>query len=123
MNVGEIKTSSQFLQRNENITFSAAARNREDTNASIALYQTIKENSEGQPNPEQTKQLVEQLNELLDPSFTDVKFEFHDKLERYYVTVVDQNTKEVIKEIPPKKMLDLYASIAESIGLIVDEKA
>ncbi|MFP3361912.1 flagellar protein FlaG, partial [Planococcus sp. SIMBA_143] len=51
------------------------------------------------------------------------KFELHDKLEKYYVTVVDSETKEVIKEIPPKKFLDMYAQMAEFMGILIDEKA
>lgn len=53
---------------------------------------------------------------------TSIKFELHDKLDRYYVSVIDKNTDEVIKEIPPKKMLDMYAAMAEFMGFIVDEK-
>lgn len=36
--------------------------------------------------------------------------------------VIDLETNEVIKEIPPKKLLDLAAGIREMIGLLLDEK-
>lgn len=71
---------------------------------------------------EKVKEVTEGMNEFLKPVHTSLKFEFHDKLEEYYVTIVDENTDEVIREIPPKKMLDMYASIAESLGFIVDHK-
>ncbi|WP_342744356.1 flagellar protein FlaG [Oceanobacillus rekensis] len=41
---------------------------------------------------------------------------------KYYVTVIDSNTREVIKEIPPKKMLDMYAEMADFMGMLVDKK-
>lgn len=63
------------------------------------------------------------LNDLMKPLHTNLKFELHDKLEKYYVTVVDSETKEVIKEIPPKKFLDMYAQMAEFMGILIDEKA
>ncbi|MBU5593944.1 flagellar protein FlaG [Amphibacillus sp. MSJ-3] len=66
--------------------------------------------------------MVEGLNEFLQPINTSIKFEFHDKLDRYYVKVIDSVTKELIREIPPKQMLDMYAAMAEFMGLIVDEK-
>ncbi len=122
MNVEDIKIGSQLLQRNENTTFSTSARDKSKDEKSVEVYQKVKENSLEQPSRAQTEQLVEQLNELLEPHFTDVKFEFHEKLEKYYVTVIDSESKELVKEIPPKKMLDVYASIAEALGLIVDEK-
>jgi flagellar protein FlaG len=68
------------------------------------------------------EKIVDGLNDFLSPFPTSLRFVFHEKLNEYYVTVVNDDTHEVIKEIPPKKMLDLYAAIIEKIGLIVDEK-
>lgn len=71
---------------------------------------------------EKMEELVNGLNEFLSPVQTSLKFELHEKLKEYYVTIVDDNTHEVVKEIPPKKMLDLYAAMVERIGIIVDKK-
>ncbi|KIO66149.1 hypothetical protein B4064_2337 [Caldibacillus thermoamylovorans] len=71
---------------------------------------------------DKVEKVVEGLNDFLSPIPTSLRFVFHEKLNEYYVTVVNDDTHEVIKEIPPKKMLDLYAAIIEKIGLIVDEK-
>lgn len=66
--------------------------------------------------------MIEGLNDFLQPINTSIQFELHDKLDRYYVKVVDSVTKELIREIPPEQMLDMYAAMAEFMGLIVDEK-
>lgn len=71
---------------------------------------------------EKTQEMVDSLNKFLTPMQTSLKFELHDKLNEYYVTIIDSETKEVVKEIPPKKMLDIYAAIAEQLGLIIDKK-
>lgn len=68
------------------------------------------------------KRMVDGLNSFLKPTFTSIRYEYHEKLDRYYVTVVDKDTEETIKEVPPKKLLDVYASMAELAGLIVDKK-
>ncbi|MYL57498.1 flagellar protein FlaG [Virgibacillus halodenitrificans] len=68
------------------------------------------------------RSVTEKLNEFVEPLKTDLKFVFHEKLNEYYVTVVNPLTDEVIKEIPPKKMLDMYADMAELMGLMIDEK-
>ncbi len=65
---------------------------------------------------------VEKLNNFVEPSLSDLQFVFHEDLHEYYVTVVDPLTKEVIKEIPPKKMLDMYAAMAEYMGFFIDKK-
>ncbi|MCF6410154.1 flagellar protein FlaG [Pseudalkalibacillus salsuginis] len=65
---------------------------------------------------------VESMNDFLLPTQTSLKFELHEKLDRYYVQVIDDKTKEVIREIPNKKFLDMYAAMAELVGIVVDEK-
>lgn len=66
--------------------------------------------------------LMNSLNEFIQPAHTSIKFELHDKLEEYYVKVINDDTKEVIREIPSKKMLNIYAAMKEFLGLMVDEK-
>lgn len=54
----------------------------------------------------------------------DRRFEFsiHEKTKQIMVKVIDVTTDEVIREIPPEKILDMVAYIWESAGLIVDKK-
>lgn len=70
----------------------------------------------------QLEVVVSMFNDFLEPVWTNLKFELHDRLDRYYVSVIDSATDEVIKEIPPKKMLDMYADMAEFMGFLIDEK-
>ncbi|PTQ50977.1 MAG: hypothetical protein BLITH_1215 [Brockia lithotrophica] len=53
---------------------------------------------------------------------THLRFEWHEELREYYVRVVDDATNEVIREIPPKKWLDLVAYMLEHLGLLVDAR-
>ncbi|GGJ64269.1 flagellar protein FlaG [Anoxybacillus voinovskiensis] len=71
---------------------------------------------------DQLENIIKGMNEFLQPSQTSLKFELHDELKEYYVQIVDERTKEVIREIPPKKLLDMYAAMMEFVGLIVDKK-
>ena len=50
------------------------------------------------------------------------EFGIHEKTNRITVKIVDKKTKEVIKELPPEKMLDMIARVWEMAGLVVDEK-
>ena len=38
------------------------------------------------------------------------------------IKLVDRDTKEVIKELPPEKTLDMIAKVWEMAGILVDEK-
>ena len=65
---------------------------------------------------------VDKMNEILAPTTTSIKYRLHEELNVYYVQVLDTNSKEVLKEIPNRKFLDMYASMAELMGLVVDDK-
>lgn len=71
---------------------------------------------------EQAKDMVETMNSFLVSADSQLKFVFHDKLNQYYVTIIDSKTDEVIREIPPKKLLDIHAAMREFVGLLVDRK-
>ena len=72
---------------------------------------------------EKTEKVINTMNEFLKESNTHLKFTFHDELKKYYVAIVDDTTDEVIREIPPKKLLDMYAAMTDYLGLLVDKKA
>jgi len=89
-------------------------------NANILQKETEVEVS--QNSKEEIKKMIDGLNKFLEPSHTYLKFQLHEKLNEYYVAIVNSDTKQVVREIPPKKLLDMYAFMLESIGLIVDHR-
>ena len=68
------------------------------------------------------KERVEQLNETLRVFDKRLRFDIHEETNRVMVQVLDAETDEILREIPPEKILDMVASIEEAIGLIVDER-
>lgn len=54
----------------------------------------------------------------------DRKFEFsiHEATKQIMVKIIDVTTDEVIRELPPEKVLDMVAAIWEAVGIIVDRK-
>lgn len=79
-------------------------------------------NNQSPPSNQEMERVIDGINKVLEPSNTHIKFELHEKLNEYYVTVVDNNTNEVVREIPSKKWLDIYAAMTDFVGLIVDKK-
>lgn len=65
---------------------------------------------------------VDSLNEFMQGSNYSSKFVFHDGLGKYFVQLVNPTNDEVIKEIPPKKLLDAFYEMQKMLGMIVDEK-
>ena len=69
---------------------------------------------------EQIRKAVEQLNRNL--SNSEAVFGIHEETNRVTIKIVDKSTKEVIKELPPEKTLDMIAKVWEIAGLLVDER-
>lgn len=77
------------------------------------------ENKE-QANSDKLKKAVDTLNKQM--SNAEAVFGFHEDTNRVTIKLVDKETKEVIKELPPEKTLDMIAKAWELAGLLVDEK-
>jgi flagellar protein FlaG len=75
-----------------------------------------------QPSKRVVEALVNSLNELAKPHQTSIQFKLYDKLNEYYVQVIDDSTKTVIKEIPSKELLDSYTTMMEHVGLLINKK-
>lgn len=117
------RVSSNGLSQQMRVT------NLEDTIKAITADSDVKIQSIGEReaviDPRMKKQLeeiVQGMNKFMQPTHTSLKFELHEKLNQYFVKVIDDNTKEVVREIPPKKLLDMYAAMTEFLGILVDKK-
>jgi len=65
---------------------------------------------------------IEQANRALQTNNAYLKFSIHEKTHQIMVKVVDSQTDEVIRELPPEKVLDMVARMWELAGILVDEK-
>lgn len=106
-----------------NSTVQAAERVDKTTNV-VENSQNKGQNSmaeqQEQPSHEQIKKAVEQMNKKMMNS--EAVFGIHEDTNRVTIKIVDKDTKEVIKELPPEKTLDMIAKAWELAGLLVDEK-
>ena len=66
------------------------------------------------------KKAVEEINKKAKNS--SAVFGIHEGTNRVTIKLVDKQTKEVIKELPPEKTLDMISRVWEMAGLMVDEK-
>ena len=78
------------------------------------------QNNDQQPTHERIRKAVEKLNRNMQN--TEAVFGIHEDTNRVTIKILDKNTKEVIKELPPEKTLDMIAKVWELAGLLVDER-
>lgn len=79
--------------------------------------------------PEERKMSQEDAIEVIEKANKefiayDRRFEFsiHEKTNQIMVKVIDVKNDEVIRELPPEKVLDMVAAMWEIAGIIVDKK-
>ncbi|MEW5761982.1 MAG: flagellar protein FlaG [Bacillota bacterium] len=70
----------------------------------------------------QLQDFVARLNLMLELTWYDLRFRIHDATHEIIVQVVNRDTGEVVREIPPKKVLDMWAEMKRLIGILMDEK-
>lgn len=81
-----------------------------------------KSEQELQKDQEKFKTAINELNQKLKGTKTKCEYSFYEDLNRVAIKVIDQETKEVVREIPPEKALDMLEKRWEIAGLLVDEK-
>ena len=75
-----------------------------------------------QQQSEQLKKAIAEMNKRINNSNEEAVFGVHEDTNRIMIKIMDKDTKEVIKEFPPEKTLDMIAKIWEMAGILVDEK-
>ena len=69
---------------------------------------------------ENIKKMVEEFNKKMGNS--EAIFGIHEGTNRIMIKIVDKESKEVLKEFPPEKTLDMITMVWEMAGILIDEK-
>ncbi|MCR4650185.1 MAG: flagellar protein FlaG [Lachnospiraceae bacterium] len=106
-------------------TFSATPKVDENTPAIAKANESDTKGqdytSEQKPNDnEALRKAVDDMNRKM--SNSEVVYGFHDDTNRVTIKIIDRQSKEIIKELPPEKTLDMIAKVWEMAGILVDEK-
>ncbi len=70
----------------------------------------------------QLKSAIDAANNKLKFTRTKCEFKYYDDVNRVAIKVIDRETDEVIREIPPEETIELVQKLWELAGIIVDEK-
>ena len=80
--------------------------------------------AEKQPETSESSQMSELVADIKNEMIRNVGLQFvvHEDTGRVVITVIDESTGQVIREIPPSEVLKLAASLDKTIGIIFDQK-
>jgi flagellar protein FlaG len=71
---------------------------------------------------EQLIKAIDKAVKALQGPTTTLEMSVHEKTHQILVKVLNKETGELIREIPPEKTLDLVANMMEIAGILIDEK-
>lgn len=115
----DLKVTSQGGQSNLNISNNTEGTIKIKNKEVVQKEVTAKDKGYRE---EDLKEAVNKLNEFLKDENTYVEYSVHKELGDIMVKIINQETKEVLMELPPKKILDLVAKMMELVGVTIDKK-
>lgn len=71
---------------------------------------------------DEIQQDIEKINDQLKSMNRSIRFSIDDRSSDIVVKVVDENTGEVVMEIPPEEVLKLRERLSEMSGLLVEKQ-
>lgn len=108
---------------NKDVAVTEIAKQADNTTAAVAKTEEKDQGmlgKEQQPNNDQIKSAVDKLNKKMMNS--EAIFGIHEGTNRVMIKIINKDTRETIKELPPEKTLDMIAKAWELAGLLVDER-
>jgi flagellar protein FlaG len=68
------------------------------------------------------RRAVTEINSVMATHSRHLRVQFHEATNRRIVAVYNSITNEVVREIPPERVLDAHANILEMAGLFLDAR-
>jgi len=104
-----------------------AFRNEVTDRDQTRVKQAEKASEKGKVSKKNVEQAVEEFEKgieiLKEIQMGDLKIEFDKEADMKVVRIVDQETGEVLKEIPPKEIVELAKRLNEMLGILFDKMA
>lgn len=117
--IDALKTIDRVLHSNRNGVSYSGDRLVEPIKA-VEGIETSFDRVQYEPSKEQVQKHVDEAQSVLQRVNAQLTFKVHEGTGRTLVQVVEKDSKEVLREIPPEKMLDVIAGIWQWSGIAVD---
>ncbi|MBN1044477.1 MULTISPECIES: flagellar protein FlaG [unclassified Clostridium] len=118
MNINNLGQVNMINNDVENVTSEIKSINND-----VQIKQVEKSDfSNNEYSKDELDKALKKLNKFLEDDKAHAEYSVHEDLGSIMIKIIDDNTKEVILEVPPKKILDMIASMCKQFGLL-DKKA
>lgn len=106
-------------------TLSTGAEQIQRTRAAATKDQTAEVSSmqDGKKMQVQPEELLQSIKSLTDNGVYSVRFEMHKETKDMVINLVDQDSGEVIRQIPPDEILGLHKTLADLRGNLLQTES
>jgi len=113
-----------MIQEIKNIsTTQPVQQNKLELNeAKITMGEEIVNEDKVSLSEEEIESIIKELNQFIQIFNTKIAFEIDKETKKTILRIVDVETNEVIRQIPPEELLQISRRISELLGLIINEK-
>ena len=118
--IDNLKMQAQQYELSIKENYAAPVTNEPPENTKPVKGQTDKGGDEQQLSEKEQQRRMARLQDTLKNH--KIEISYNDEVNRYSIKVLDSESQEVVKEIPSKKSLEMFARMLEIEGLLVDEK-
>jgi flagellar protein FlaG len=121
-------TAETWLRQNHELTESPLIQPpvKPDANQSAKGFSNGKKAQDGQAaqgDTGKTRKLVEEVQDYLDNLSIQLSFDIHEKTGDMVVQVLDRETGDLIRQLPPEDLLDLKDKLSELRGVLFHQRA
>jgi len=98
-------------------------RQREDLEERLSFLKGKEDHEKDEKLLDKLNGAIREMNKDMEVQQLSLRFKLHEDSDRWMVRIVDIMEDEVIREIPPEKMLELSARIQSSVGVMLDRQS
>ncbi|AJS60365.1 flagellar protein FlaG [Paenibacillus sp. IHBB 10380] len=115
-------TTAEPRQMNENTSSNQATNLIRAVKSGTELAKLEKQGVQIPIGQEQLIRNIDRAVKALEGPMTTLEISVHEKTHAIMVKVLNKESGELIREVPPEKTLDLVAKMMEIAGILIDEK-
>lgn len=112
----------QFKNTNNTVQNSVGVKKTNSENNNVQKNKKDENLNDRNASAKEIIDAIENANKAIIGAQTQLEFSIHEGTKEIMVKVINTDTKEVVREIPSEKILDMVAKMWELAGIMVDER-
>lgn len=122
MKIESIAMAATAAQSMRSLSTGQRVRQEQGSNKGSQGNPEILTGSESQENKVSPSEILDKIKKVSQDGLYSVRFEKNESLDEFIVKVVDRETDEVIRQIPPEEILGVRVKLLEFTGNIVSSE-